>query len=1655
MDQSARETRNNLEQQRADLSTRLDQSWRDLQDTQSVSERDRTHSLERVEQWLREAQDPKLVEKISGLLTCMHKRALLTVELEFLTAYALGGDGQELAQWPAVRSLLDSNLYDQQQWVGLAKHWLSEHWNRTRELKRVANRLEAIALAKAQLFDHKRGRTFEDGFREQKFEFLSQATKYEPKGLLLAAQKVGSCLEEFRQSVLQFVQSFLWRDPCFTDVEQARLILEKPPIELEFWRQFIGHNHPARAMLARVLEIQQAAPQWQNNLDMTQDLNVDEPISWARDDEFFRVGFARKVSNKILTWGHRDQPLVLGLNGEWGSGKSSVVNLIIEDLKNRDIHRALPTFVHFNPWRYSGQEALLEEFFRSVAQRLNAEAVVFPDTKDKEIASKLKEYGRLFKSFGAVQKTVKDLIKELAQAGTVVAVALAVTYLSPKMVTGPVALVIQYLTIFLGVLGVLGAYLTNLSKDYDSQAADKKASLKDLKLNLNRELMQRGRPLMIILDDIDRLKSAEVKQIFDLIKINADFSHTIFLLCYDRKVVAKTLFEEKRAISGDDYLKKIVHECYPIPYITSDEIFSHLLRRFFGGTFQDKYFSGVFSKYFADSELKDLRRQFLTHGPVFKALLSNLRQVKQLTRNLTTLLESVSQDVEGLRQKRIGLSPLDFLGIELLRLQCHEYYEQIRNRRDLFVGNSEFFVVLSKPEWAKDNLNVEFFVDENLQYEQIVDATVPEKHRRAIRNLTWRLFPKIKFVQTVSRGQEKQDSQGAVSQGHEGVVNRDSLASQILKSRYTNIHEGRVCSAEWFLSFFSFSIEVKGNQAREAVLTPSDKDLVRHYAGVSGPKLSGKIIDLVSGGQLNALSQSLQSFFREPVFREHKVHVFSSFAQAIDQVSLREDSGLESFISALCDQFLGLSSSADSVAMAETWLKSASTKKPAATKGTHWPDALDYLEQASGLRLRIHYLKTLWNALIGDRNIKQELDSLEILWRSIYNDLFSEDRAEAEFAKSLILKDAPILAHLQRSAILLPKHAVSLAMGSSLWPWEVELQKVLQSPKSAWDFVELFRERLTSSEGPIDWTFLRLLPLPRITEALLVDWRSLLDAGVSRSSLFLLLYDIETQGREGNEVLNPERFLTIAGSTGEPRRQDTEQLDLFKTWIQSSYGNKLAMWLKPVLLGRSTLNRDQLCFELLSHFPSHAGVFGAVIRLCFRSEAFIDFFAKAIRISSISTPTLVDLFCFSLSEPWLCSLDTDYFVKRCGPFLIAKLRNEPEHASSLYSLAQWLWCLSSDNASPEIQEEEIDDVEYRQNLLTGLQAFVVEDDNHSKRLQLDIAHAVYPRWLLEYWVGGRYAESIEAENKQIFELLVKAIGDNKDAELRKRAVESLGGLGELKTIESKVDWLIRFEADGRLRVCLDSIWTFFQLVSINGQLNEKLISDFISLCDHPRLNTRQRYEPTMSDQIINKLSKLPGREDTPFAVAWSDVLGRETLVEAIAGRGSYGPLKLWSQVYSQLVKSHELNRELIDRVHDLIEEQKTIFLKDWRGSFELANHPCAEAIVIDLMKDNDGRSFPDLFQIWRDQLNLADRRSLGDSLRKLVSLLRIFDIDPLEVFLIDFADWHTDDLSDDLELIRRLVNEYIDQLDPEHYLLLRRFVDQGSPELTTEPSIPA
>uniref|UniRef100_A0A182MFM4 KAP NTPase domain-containing protein n=1 Tax=Anopheles culicifacies TaxID=139723 RepID=A0A182MFM4_9DIPT len=127
----------------------------------------------------------------------------------------------------------------------------------------------------------------------------------------------------------------------------------------------------------------------QLNASRASEYNARRYAPSARGDQYGRTSFARQIGN-LLTIRPGSPGIVVGIEGPWGSGKSSIIEMIKNDLSG--MRESGPIIVQFSPWMLSGSEALVEALLTELAAGINEGAEESPTEKTLRVSKRILGY---------------------------------------------------------------------------------------------------------------------------------------------------------------------------------------------------------------------------------------------------------------------------------------------------------------------------------------------------------------------------------------------------------------------------------------------------------------------------------------------------------------------------------------------------------------------------------------------------------------------------------------------------------------------------------------------------------------------------------------------------------------------------------------------------------------------------------------------------------------------------------------------------------------------------------------------------------------------------------------------------------------------------------------------------------------------------------------------------------------------------------------------------------------------------------------------------------------------------------------------------------------------------------------------------------------
>lgn len=396
--------------------------------------------------------------------------------------------------------------------------------------------------------------------------------------------------------------------------------------------------------------------------------NSDRPGSLPDHDALSRRGFAQRVAKELRGWRQKDS-LVISLNGDWGSGKTTVVNLIRHYAmeQSEEAREAAPIFVPFNPWQWSGQEMLMQAFFDEIGAAFRGNQI-----KDRNRAKRLADFWEGLKLATVaggelatrLQESLTALTALLAGASGVLAGRLQNESWSNALSIAGVALLA-----ISAACAIYAPVAEKLAAWFKWKASSPKPTLEAVRKDLKAELEKLPAPIVVVIDDIDRLTKAEVRMVVQLVKANADFPNLVYVLLFQKSIVADAL-GEITCEAGQEFLKKIVQVELEMPAPPE-----HNLRKFF-----EDQISPVLDRAVVRWD-KDRWSELF--DDVIWPWFSTPRDIKRFRGMLEFYLEAHVED------GALEVNPIDLILLEILRMFDPVAFEAVgqafQKQRNLFV----------------------------------------------------------------------------------------------------------------------------------------------------------------------------------------------------------------------------------------------------------------------------------------------------------------------------------------------------------------------------------------------------------------------------------------------------------------------------------------------------------------------------------------------------------------------------------------------------------------------------------------------------------------------------------------------------------------------------------------------------------------------------------------------------------------------------------------------------------------------------------------------------------------------------------------------------------------------------------------------------------
>ncbi|EAK0827953.1 hypothetical protein A0Y55_01510 [Campylobacter lari] len=307
---------------------------------------------------------------------------------------------------------------------------------------------------------------------------------------------------------------------------------------------------------------------------------VDKAITSKNEDLFSRRENATTLAKIIKSYQDEDS-ISIGIIGDWGSGKTSFINMVLEDFKD-DVNFII---INFNPWNISTRKQLISDFFTKLSAEIGR-------TDSSE------QYQKLSDGLKALSYIFKPL----------------------KFIPG--------LDVFASIASEVSG---NIGNALQKTAEMTKENLDDTREKINNEIKNIGKKIIIVIDDLDRLADTDIQEIFQLVKSIADFKNTIYILAYDNEVVA-TALDKIQKDKGERYIEKIVQVPIVLPKLNKADLTAIFMQKI-------EQFSFVYEKFDKNEFIQNLKTNH------FVGVFENIRDINRYLNVLKFEMSVIKQEL--------------------------------------------------------------------------------------------------------------------------------------------------------------------------------------------------------------------------------------------------------------------------------------------------------------------------------------------------------------------------------------------------------------------------------------------------------------------------------------------------------------------------------------------------------------------------------------------------------------------------------------------------------------------------------------------------------------------------------------------------------------------------------------------------------------------------------------------------------------------------------------------------------------------------------------------------------------------------------------------------------------------------------------------------
>ena len=280
---------------------------------------------------------------------------------------------------------------------------------------------------------------------------------------------------------------------------------------------------------------------------------------------------SQAVADMIVESGK--SPISIGVSGSWGSGKSSMVKMIGQELKKRDEKGTSYIFLEFNAWLYQGYDDARTALLQSVQKKLSSEMEKRKIPKGDGAWEKLKKFTKRINWFQVSKLALPLLAGFIPGVNAVGAIGGLVTAISSsidnKEETEKNSEAVN------SALEKLTPEVKELLKSEAAKPATEQ--IEELRREFQELLEKLDVKLVVLVDDLDRCLPETAVSTLEAMRLLLFVDRTAFIIAADEQMIrngVKAHFGDVELTEGliTSYFDKLIQVPITVPHLGVAEI---------------------------------------------------------------------------------------------------------------------------------------------------------------------------------------------------------------------------------------------------------------------------------------------------------------------------------------------------------------------------------------------------------------------------------------------------------------------------------------------------------------------------------------------------------------------------------------------------------------------------------------------------------------------------------------------------------------------------------------------------------------------------------------------------------------------------------------------------------------------------------------------------------------------------------------------------------------------------------------------------------------------------------------------------------------------------------------------------------------------------